>query len=60
MQATIGTPNQSIYETFKAVYIERGSKIRHVYKGCGINGSRAFVSWGIINVSYEGIKRLFF
>ncbi|XP_055305445.1 mitochondrial nicotinamide adenine dinucleotide transporter SLC25A51 [Sitodiplosis mosellana] len=60
MQATLGIPNQSMSEAFRILYAERGSKMRNVYKGCGINGTRAFVSWGIINVSYEGIKRLFF
>lgn len=60
MQNTLGTPNLSISEAFKMVYIERGSKLRNVYKGVSINCSRAFISWGIINASYEGIKRLFF
>lgn len=60
MQNTMGGPNLSISETFRNVYRERGSKIRNVYKGVSINCSRAFLSWGIINVSYEGIKRLFF
>lgn len=60
MQATLGTPKQSMSEALRILYVERGSQMRHVYKGCGINASRAFVSWGIINVSYEGIKRLFF
>lgn len=60
MQQTMGTPNQSISDAFKTVYRDRGCKLRNVYKGMGINCTRAFVSWGIINVSYEGIKRLFF
>lgn len=60
MQTTIGGPNPSIIGAFRHVYRERGSKLRNVYKGVGINCSRAFLSWGIINVSYEGIKRLFF
>lgn len=60
MQTTMGTPNQSITEAFKTIYTERGSKMRNVFKGCSINCWRAFVSWGIINVSYEAIKRLWF
>lgn len=60
MQTTMGTPEQSITRAFTLLYKERDSKIRNVYKGCSINCWRAFVSWGIINVSYEGIKRLFF
>lgn len=58
MQTTMGTPNQSITDAFKTIYTERGSKVRNVFKGCSINCWRAFVSWGIISVSYEGIKRL--
>lgn len=60
MQNTIGGPNLSISQAFRNVYRERGSKLRNVYKGVSINCSRAFLSWGIINVSYEAIKRLFF
>lgn len=60
MQNTIGGPNLSISEAFRNVYRERGSKLRNVYRGVSINCSRAFLSWGIINVSYEGIKRMFF
>lgn len=58
MQSTMGTPKQSIIDAFKLIYHERDSKIRNIYKGCSINSLRAFVSWGIISVSYEGIKRL--
>lgn len=55
----MGTPFLSISCAFKTIYRERGSQIRQIYKGVEINGARAFVSWGIINVSYEAIKRLF-
>lgn len=58
MQSTMGTPKQSIIDAFKLIYYERDSKIRNIYRGCSINSMRAFVSWGIISVSYEGIKRL--
>lgn len=60
MQNTMGTPTIGMVEAFNSVYHERGSKLRNVYKGVSINCSRAFLSWGIINVAYEGIKRLFF
>lgn len=59
MQQNMGTPFLSISCAFKTIYRERGSQIRQIYKGVEINGARAFVSWGIINVSYEAIKRLF-
>lgn len=60
MQTQIGTPDMTISQAFARVYIERGSKLRNIYKGVGLNCTRAFLSWGIINVSYEGIKRTFF
>lgn len=59
MQQEMGTPYHSISSAFKNIYRERGSNLRHLYRGVGINCARAFVSWGIINVSYEAIKRLF-
>lgn len=60
MQTHIGTPYMTISQALARVYLERGSKLRSIYKGVGLNCTRAFLSWGIINVSYEGIKRTFF
>lgn len=56
----MGTPYISISEAFLRVYHERGSKLSHVYKGVGINCSRSFLSWGIINTVYEAMKKFFF
>lgn len=60
MQSQIGTPYMTINQALARVYLERDSKIRNIYKGVGLNCTRAFLSWGIINVSYEWIKRTFF
>lgn len=52
----MGGPNVSTLEAFRHVYNDRGRKIQHVYRGLGINCSRAFLSWGIMNTAYEHIK----
>lgn len=60
MQRTMGHASLSIREAFLHVYAERGYKLRNVFKGVGINCSRAFISWGIINAAYESIQRLLY
>lgn len=58
MQSTMGTSSISITTALMNVYNERGRKISNVYKGVGVNCSRAFLSWGIMNTAYEHIKKL--
>lgn len=48
-----GTKFLSIVEAFNAVYSERDRKFSRLFHGCLINVLRQFVSWGIINCSYE-------
>lgn len=60
MQRTMGHASLSIRDAFQHVYAERGYQLRHVFKGVGVNCSRAFISWGIINASYESIKKLLY
>lgn len=60
MQRTMGHASVSMRESFMHVYAERGYKLRNVFKGVGINCSRAFISWGIINAAYESIKNLLY
>lgn len=48
-----GTKFVSILEAFKIVYNERDRKISRFFNGCAINTVRQFISWGIINCSYE-------
>lgn len=48
-----GTEFLSIVKAFNAVYSERDRKFSRLFHGCLINVLRQFVSWGIINCSYE-------
>ncbi|XP_037039384.1 solute carrier family 25 member 51 isoform X1 [Bradysia coprophila] len=60
MQSTMGTSRISMWTAFMNVYRERGSKVANVYKGCTVNCSRAFISWGIMNTAYEHMKKLLY
>lgn len=57
MQSKIGGPKESVMKVFMQVYNERGRKLKNVYKGVGMNCTRAFFSWGIMNTAYEGFKK---
>lgn len=48
-----GTKFLSIVKAFNAVYSERDKKFSRLFHGCLINVLRQFVSWGVINCSYE-------
>lgn len=48
-----GTEFLSIVKAFNAVYSERDRKFSRLFHGCFINVLRQFISWGIINCSYE-------
>lgn len=58
MQNTMGTPKIGMWTAFYNIYKERGSKIGNVYKGCTVNCTRAFISWGIMNTAYEHLKKI--
>jgi len=53
MQCRIGGPFYSLSKTFELVYIERDRSIRKLFYGVHVNYTRALISWGIINASYE-------
>jgi len=48
-----GTEFLTVIQAFNAVYSERDRKFIRLFHGCLINVLRQFVSWGIINCSYE-------
>lgn len=50
-----GTEFLSIVKAFNAVYSERDRKFTRLFHGCLINVMRQFISWGIINCSYEWV-----
>ena len=55
MQLQIGGRFRGIAETIAQVHAERKG-LAGLYRGVGGNALRAFVSWGIVNASYELIK----
>jgi len=40
-------------ETFRVVWVDRGSSARLFFRGANLNFIRSLLSWGIINVVYE-------
>ena len=58
MQCTLGGPFNSFWRTCRLVYEERDRSIRKMFYGVHVNYSRALISWGIINASYELLKKL--
>ena len=55
-----GSPHLSIATAAKMVYQERQGSLRKIYYGVSINCTRALLSWGIINVSYEVLRSLLY
>uniref|UniRef100_A0A1B6DT30 Mitochondrial carrier protein n=1 Tax=Clastoptera arizonana TaxID=38151 RepID=A0A1B6DT30_9HEMI len=58
MQSRLGGPFQSFWLATKHIYIERNSSIRGFYRGVHMNYTRSFISWGVINVAYEQLKKI--
>ncbi|XP_014246402.1 solute carrier family 25 member 51 [Cimex lectularius] len=58
MQSRVGGPFQSVPSAVREIYIERGS-IRSFFRGVHLNYTRSCISWGVINVAYEGLKNFF-
>ena len=46
--------------TFWDVYRSRGRRLSRLFSGAHVNYSRALVSWGIINASYEVLQKLIY
>ncbi|XP_059049078.1 mitochondrial nicotinamide adenine dinucleotide transporter SLC25A51 [Achroia grisella] len=60
MQCELGGPHRTISYEFKYIFYNRGSKLSNFYHGALLNISRAFLSWGIINASYEICRKLLY
>lgn len=56
-QCKVGGEFHSLWKTFYAVYQERGGRVLYLYRGAHVNFTRALLSWGIINASYELLKK---
>lgn len=60
MQCELGGPHRTIAYEFRYILRKRGLKFANFYHGAGLNISRAFLSWGVINASYEVCRKLIY
>lgn len=60
MQINLGKPFVGIYYTFVLVVRSRGGDYKKLFRGVHLNCTRALISWGIINMSYEFLKPILF
>ncbi|PZC87255.1 mitochondrial nicotinamide adenine dinucleotide transporter SLC25A51 [Helicoverpa zea] len=60
MQCELGGPHRTIVYEFQYILRKRGSKFTNFYHGALLNISRAFLSWGIINASYEVFRKILY
>lgn len=58
LQCELGGPHRTIAYEFRYVLLKRGSNFGNFYHGAFLNISRAFLSWGIINASYEMFRKV--
>ncbi|XP_076456375.1 mitochondrial nicotinamide adenine dinucleotide transporter SLC25A51-like [Babylonia areolata] len=59
MQSQLDGPFMSIGQAFQEVWTERNRSVSNLFRGFHINYMRSFISWGIINASYEYLLHLF-
>lgn len=57
MQSTLGGRFPGFIESFTTVYTQRNRKFRNLFIGVHVNYTRSLISWGIINSSYELLKK---
>ncbi|KAF7408452.1 hypothetical protein HZH66_002989 [Vespula vulgaris] len=60
MQSKIGEPFEKFTAVSREIYISRNKSIRWFYKGVHLNYIRSFISWGVINASYDFLKTIIF
>ena len=60
MQSRVGGEFTGLWTTFILVFQDRNYKWTKMFRGVHINFTRSLVSWGIINASYELLKKTFF
>ncbi|TYZ61131.1 hypothetical protein PybrP1_008849 [[Pythium] brassicae (nom. inval.)] len=58
MQSVYNEPHIGVGQALRLTYVERGSSVRRVYRGVGMNFCRSLLSWGIINSAYEKLKAI--
>lgn len=57
MQSELGHPTERFHDCLKRVYLERKG-ISGFYKGAYANTLRSSLSWGILNTSYETLRKI--
>ncbi|KAL5274051.1 SLC25A51.2 family protein [Megaselia abdita] len=57
MQSEVGHPTEHFHDCLKRVYMERKG-ITGFYKGSSVNTLRSSLSWGILNTSYETLRKI--
>ena len=60
MQTKIGGNFDKFSETVRELYVARNRSIINIYKGVHLNYMRSFISWGVINASYDFLKKIVF
>ncbi|KAL0281273.1 UNVERIFIED_CONTAM: hypothetical protein PYX00_002310 [Menopon gallinae] len=60
LQSRMGGEFQNIFSGIREIYIARGRAISSFYRGVHLNYTRGFISWGVITVSSETIRRLIY
>ncbi|CAK9818915.1 Mitochondrial nicotinamide adenine dinucleotide transporter SLC25A51 [Anthophora quadrimaculata] len=60
MQSKIGGNFEKFMAVTREIYIARNRSIVSFYKGVHLNCMRSFISWGVINASYDFLKQIMF
>uniref|UniRef100_A0A6V7IE87 Mitochondrial carrier protein n=1 Tax=Bracon brevicornis TaxID=1563983 RepID=A0A6V7IE87_9HYME len=60
MQSKIGGDFEKFTVALRDVWISRNRSIRSFYQGVHLNYMRSFISWGVINASYDFLKTIVF
>ncbi|XP_011641409.1 solute carrier family 25 member 51 [Pogonomyrmex barbatus] len=60
MQTKIGGDFEKFLAVTREVYVSRDRSITSFYKGVHLNYMRSFISWGVINASYDFLKNIIF
>lgn len=59
MQSKVGGEFDKLVPTFKLISKERDYSMKKIFRGLHINYTRAFLSWGIMNATYEYFMKQF-
>lgn len=60
MQSKIGGDFEKFLAVTRDLYISRNRSLTSFYKGVQLNCMRSFISWGVINASYDFLKNIIF